>query len=401
MSALRDRIGRTPGHAFVRRVLPGAGGWLSWWSRALAAWLPARWRAVLGLGRDRLLLSQDPAPAEGVDALHLRLQAGDGVGGDTIRDIGRLPGGDALGIDTDPLAAVLSPAIVDLPRWLVLPAAAGLRRRMTLPAAAAERLREVVSFEIERQTPFTNETAAFDARVLDRRASDGQLAVELVVVPLTAIRPRLDMLGGVASTLSGIDLADGNGVPIGVNLLAPAMRRHRADPWTGWHWVFGALALLALGLGLWQVLDNRRAAADTFETEVDAQALKARTAAQRRQALVDAVEGQAYLDQLRRGRPSAIEVLDELTRRLPDSTYLEKIAIENDKLTVIGLSSEASSLVQRLEGAKLWRAPALTGALQPDPRSGRDRFTLTADLVVVPPTVQNRQENPARGAGND
>ena len=53
MNALRDRIGR-----IQTRVLPGAGGWLSWWSRALAAWLPMRWRATLGLGRDRLLLAQ-------------------------------------------------------------------------------------------------------------------------------------------------------------------------------------------------------------------------------------------------------------------------------------------------------------------------------------------------------
>ena len=124
---------------------------------------------------------------------------------------------------------------------------------------------------------------------------------------------------------------------------------------------------------------------------------KSTSAAHRR---ADAVEGQAYLDQLRRGQPSAIEVLDELTRRLPDTTYLEKVAIENDRLTLIGLSSEASSLVGRLEGSKLWRAPALTGALQPDPRSGRDRFTLTADLAIVAPTVQNRQEQ-ARGARAD
>jgi general secretion pathway protein L len=389
MTALRDRIGR-----IQTRVLPGAGGWLSWWSRALAAWLPVRWRAALGLGRDRLLLAQDP------DALQLRLQTVDGVEGPVVRDIGRLPAGETLGIDADPLAVVLSPAIVDLPRWLVLPANAGLRRRMTLPAAAAERLRDVVSFEIDRQTPFTAETAAFDARILDRRAADGQLDVELVAVPLTAIQPRLDALGGVAATLAGIDLADTSGIPLGVNLLPPAQRRHRADPWRRWNWVFGLLAVVALGVGLWQVLENRRASADAFQAEVDARTAKARNASARRQLLVDAVEGQSYLDQLRRGRPSAIEVLDELTRRLPDTTYLEKVAIENDRLTLIGLSSEASSLVGRLEGSPLWRAPALTGALQPDPRSGRDRFTLTADLVVVPPTVQNRQEA-QRAAGNE
>jgi general secretion pathway protein L len=81
-------------------------------------------------------------------------------------------------------------------------------------------------------------------------------------------------------------------------------------------------------------------------------------------------------------------VLDELTQRLPDSTYLEKLAIEDNNLLMIGLSREAPSLVQRLQGSKLWRAPSLTGALMPDPVSGRDRFTLTAELGTPASTAQ-------------
>lgn len=382
MTALRDRIGR-----IQARVLPGAGGLLDWWTRSLAAWLPARWRATLGLGRDRLLLAEDR------DALQLRLETADG-----LRDLGRLPAGPELGIDADPLSALLAPAVADLPRWLVLPAASGLRRRLALPAAAAERLRDVVSFEIDRQTPFTADAAAFDARILGRRTSDGQLDVELVVVPLAALQPRLDALGPLAGTLAGVDLADSAGAPLGVNLLPPARRRLRTDPWRAWNWALAAVAVLAVALGLWQVLANRRAAADAFEQSLEARAPQARQAALQRQRLVDAVAGQTFLDQMRAGRPSAIEVLDELSRRLPDTTYLEKLAIENDRLTLIGLSTEASSLPGRLEGSKLWRAPALTGALQPDPRTRRDRFTLTAELVVAPPRVANRQQEAADAA---
>jgi general secretion pathway protein L len=100
-----------------------------------------------------------------------------------------------------------------------------------------------------------------------------------------------------------------------------------------------------------------------------------------RQRLVDLVQGQAFLDQSRQGRATAVEVLDELSRRLPDDTYLEKFALEGDRMTLIGLSTEASTLVGKLEGSKLWRAPAFTGALVPDPRTKRDRFTLVAVLV--------------------
>lgn len=386
MIALRDRVDRW--HA---RLQPGAGGFLAWWGRSLAAWLPARWRAALGFGRDRLLL------ADLGDALQLRLESDDGVRGAVIQDLGVLPAAGDLGRAEDPLQPLLNPVIADVPRWLVLPATAGLRRRMTLPAAAAERLRDVVSFEIDRQTPFSADAVAFDARILGRRASDGQLDVELVAVPRASLQPRLDALGPLAGTLAGIDLADSAGVPLRVNLLSPAQRRQRVDSWRGWNWALAAVALVALTAGLWQVLANRRAAADAFEQAVEARAGDARRAAMQRQRLEDAVAGQTFLDRARAGRPSAIEVIDELSRRLPDSTYLEKLAIENDKLLLIGLSNEASALPGRLEGSRLWKAPALTGAVQPDPRTRRDRFTLTADLVITAPPESPKE---AADAGN-
>ena len=119
MIALRDRFAR---------LQPGTGGFLTWWGKSLAAWLPARWRAALGFGRDRLLL------ADVGDALQLRLESDDGVRGPIIEDLGVLPAGADLGTDEDPLQPVLNRAIADVPRWLVLPATAGLRRRLTLPA---------------------------------------------------------------------------------------------------------------------------------------------------------------------------------------------------------------------------------------------------------------------------
>lgn len=383
---LRARLGRVGA-----RLGPGTGGFLAWWGRSLAAWLPRRWRALLGLDRGRLLLAPDVSVQDdgsGTRMLQLRLQEGE-----ELRDVGSLPLPDAhlpdahpeagLGLAADgvddPLAPLLAPALADLPRWLLLPAAAGLRRRLVLPAAAGDRLREVLGFEIDRQTPFAADEVAFDARLLGRRG-DNQIDVELVAVPLAALRMRRTALGTLSGTLAGIDMAGPDGMPLGVNLLPTAERRQVADPWRGWNLALGAVALVALAAALWQLLDNRRDAADAFEQALAPLAEQARRVAVQRQQLQAMVEGQAYLDRTRAARPPTVAVLDELARRLPDSTYLEKVAIEGERLLIIGLSGEASSLVRRLEGAEQWHAPALTGALQPDPRSGRDRFTLTAEL---------------------
>jgi len=337
----------------------------------MAAWFPTHWQALFGWARDRLLLSSDG------DAVELRL---DRVG--EVVDLGRLPLPEAGAVD-DPLTTVLSPQIADLPRWLVLPANRGLRRRMLMPGAAVDRLREVLRFEIERQTPFEASSVVFDALLLGRRP-DGQADIELVVVPRASFDAALLELGPLAGSLAGVDIAGAGGVPLGVNLLPAESRVRISDPWRAWNWALLAVALLALAAGMWQSLDNRRAAAEQLAKDVASRGQAARRVAMQRQQLVDAVQGAAFLDRARSGRPTMVEVMDELSRRLPDNTYLEKLAIEDDHVLLIGLSTEASALIARLEGSNLWKSPALTGALQPDPRTQRDRFTLTADLAIKP-----------------
>lgn len=370
------------------RLRPGAGGFLRWWGRALASWLPVRWRRVLGFDRGRLLLQIDHGE------LQLRLhQLGE------LRDLGRVPLPDAATdaiVGNDPLAPLLSARIADLPRWLLLAPVHGLRRRISLPAAAAERLRDVVGFEIDRQTPFTADAVAYDARVLGRREADGQIEAELVAVPRRVLDPQLAALGPLASTLAGVDVADDTG-PLGVNLLAPSQRRRYRDPWALWNLALVAVALVAVAALLWQVLANRRAAADAFEQRIAAQADAARRAGAQRQQLINLIEGQAFLDRARAQRPTTVEVIDELTRRLPDGTYLEKLSIDDEQLMLIGLSREAAALIGQLQDTELWASPALAGALQPDPGSGRDRFTLVADLgTSAPPAAAS--DNAARPA---
>ncbi len=364
-SSLWQRLGRASG-----RLRPGLGGFWSWWSHALASWLPPRLRMLFGLAHERLLLQRSG------DSLRLALERGD-----ELREIGMLPWATHAADDEDPLSKLLSNRAADVPRWLLLPAGAGLRRMLVLPAAASDRLRDVVAFEIDRQTPFAVADVQYDARIVARRGD--QIEAELIVVPRAAIEASMTALGPAAATLSGIDMAGDGGRALGINLLAGAQRHRRADPWRAWNWALAAMALIAIAIAMWQMLANRRDAADAFAQQTQARVQSARLVAAEKRQLVDLVEGMQFLQQTRAARPTTVEVLDDLSRRLPDTTYLEKISIEDDQLLLIGQSGAASALVGQLEGSTLWRSPALTGALQPDPRSRLDRFTLSAQLVIA------------------
>ncbi|WP_202839835.1 PilN domain-containing protein [Luteimonas saliphila] len=371
-SGLRGGLRRVEGS-----LRPRLRDFRTWWTRALASWLPARMRDLFGLSPQRLLLRRS-----GSD-LQLSLWRGEGV-----RMLADVPMPELVSGEGDPLGTLLSPRMAEVPRWLVLPATAVLRRQLTLPAAAGERLREVLGFEIDRQTPFTAAEVSYDARMLGRRGDD-QLEAELVVVPKATLDAALEGLGPLAPTLAGVDAADAVDEPLGVDLMGGAQRRRRDDPWRRRNAVLLLVAAAALFAGMWQMLANREAAAEVFAQQVDDAVRQARSASLEKRQLLDLIEGGAFLRATRAGKPTMVEVMDELARRLPDGTYLEKLSVEGDRVLLIGLSSEASALVGRLQGSPLWTSPALAGALQPDPRTRMDRFTLTATLATAATGAQD------------
>lgn len=338
-------------------------GFLCWWRDALASWIPPRWRRLLSVDRAPLWLAVDR------DRLELRV-ANQPASAVTV----------ALA-DAPMLVGRLEQEVARRPRKLLIDAGKALRCRLSLPDAAADRLREVAGFEIDRQTPFQADQVVYDARILSRDAN-GQLSAELVVLPGAHLEAALAPLGGLAETLAAVDLAGPDGAPLGINLLPPERRFHQVDPARRINAILAATALLALWFALWQALDNRRDAVEAFVSAIEVQRAEARQVSAQRQRLDDAAEGAGFLVRQRAARPPVIDLLEDLSRRLPDETALERLNLNGNRLVIIGYSSRAPGTVARLQDSPYLRSPALSGAVQPDRISGRDRFTLTADVAT-------------------
>ncbi|MBP6627333.1 MAG: PilN domain-containing protein [Arenimonas sp.] len=352
----RLRLARSPLPAFGRRA-----------SAALLSLLPARWRARLADDNQRVYLLPNG------DELAL---VATGSGGD--RPLGHVPLDDAELLRAVHARLEQSRA----PRWLLLPAAQVLRRTLTLPAAAEARLRDVLAFELDRQTPFSADQVSYEGRVLARDLATQQLQVELAVLPRARLDAQLQALGALAPGLSGVDVADAAGQRQGYNLLPEAQRDQRLDPVRRLNLILAAVALFALLATLLLTLHNRSVRLEWLRQEVAAANEQARDARLLRNQLQTSAQAANFLATRRASRPTMLELVNELTQRIPDDTTLDKLTVNDGAVVMVGLSSAAPALVGLLQQSPLLEEPALSGAVQADPRAGRDRFTLTARIAL-------------------
>lgn len=355
IESLRVRLARTP--------LP------QWGRQMLAAWravLPASLRPLLQGEKGRLLFDRDGGT--------LRI-AVDSPEREQL--LGMVP------LDDPALVAELGRRVADspAPAWLMLPPSAVLRRTLALPAAAEGRLREVLVHEIDRQTPFPADQVCFEGRVIGRDAASQGVKVELLVLPRVRLDQELQALGSLAAGLAGADVRGEDGRALGVNLLAPAHRSRGSDPSRRLNLALLGVAAVALLLAMGLVRFNRAEALQSLRADVEAANLQVREVRLARNQLVAKVEAANFLAGRRAESPTMLELLDELTRRIPDDTSVDKLSVENGRIVMIGQSRAAPALVGLLQASPLLVEPALTGAVQADPRTGRDRFTLTAGVV--------------------
>jgi len=364
-----SRVSGVAGQAANRLSRAGVS-FLRWWWGELRDLLPARVRAPSDGGARDLLIQ--------VDGRDARLWLG---GGAVATPLG------GLGLDAGPaggdLAGRLPPAIGRT--VLVLPPNAVLTVRQVLPAATEENLREVLGFEMDRNTPFRVEQVyyGFDIRRRDRVGQT--LDVELRVVPRKVVDDWREFMAaqGVALDVVGVGTVDGGvwrgdalgriecGRPDGGRGVA----KGRTVPWL-LAAVLAGLAGVAVALPLLELRDR----VDLLESRVAVAKTRA-VAVNRTLTEIERVRERAGLIAQRKARhPAVLAMLAEVTRLCPDHTWISRFEVVNGKLRLQGESESASSLIALIEASPMFRDVRFASPVTRNPGTAKDRFLITADI---------------------
>jgi len=361
----------------LRYANSGLPKFFSWWAGQLADLLPARWRELFAEGAQELLVDASASEVAVWRQSHGR-----------SAEYGRITRDQSAEDQRNEFSRLRNR--IDEPGLRVfycIPLRRALRRELTLPAAAEDKLRQVLAFEMDRQTPFKADQVYFDYRVIQRDAVAKNLKVELHVVPRAQLDGELAALSAIGVALDGVDCwsAAPGSTRAGLNLLPAERRVKRVNQRLRLNLALGAVALVLFVVAGMLFLNNRQIALDAMSAEVDKAKAEAKQTAVLNKRLKDNTASISYLYRLKRDSTPMTAMLTDLTKRLPDDTFLERLNVdEKGKVEVQGQSGNANKLIEGLQKSEVLDNAAFIGTVQPDARTKKDRFTMNFQLHKLP-----------------
>lgn len=257
------------------------------------------------------------------------------------------------------------------------------RRQVTLPLAAQENLREVLSFEIDRHTPFKVGEVAFDYRVTGIDREGERLAVDLAIIPREVLEEagRLAELFGLHLDRIGIageDLQEDRPFNFLPRDNRAGFSATRQQVVIALAIAVALLAVVAIYLPLY--------AKDRHLAVRQAQLAEGRVAALEVEELKDRLaarlEHGRFLIDRRLSTPAATSLVAEVSERLPDDAWLVQMRWHGKTLAFSGFSPAAAMLIEGLEESPLLSEVRFASPVTNDARVERERFNVSAEVAV-------------------
>ncbi len=336
-----------------------------WWLGQLADWVPETLRQRLGNKRDVLVVVY----GKGEAVAHA-------VVDQKRHELGALGEGPP-----DRQRATLLAGLEGLPRRpaeleVRLQPGEYLRRDFDLPLAAEENLRETVELQLDRLTPFNPDDVVFQCGVRERDPAAKRLGAWLAAAPAGRIRQLLEWLGETPALAPRPTRS--LPAPDQPFALRFALRREKR---AGLGWVIAAVNLALLVAVVIVELHNRDAELERLQAAV----AEVRRDAEDAAAVADTLEqlraAAASVHDRRTARPALVEVLEDLSVRLPDDTYLQRFEVHQGEVRLFGISAAASNLIQPLEESPLLADVRFESSVTRDAATGKERFSIVARLV--------------------
>jgi general secretion pathway protein L len=337
-----------------------------WWKEQMRDLVPASLRPSPGRTWRRTLVIVPELP--GLSSVELFMQ---GRGGEST--LGR------HALNSEGLRAALArlPRALRTASVLRLPSDLLLEREIALPLAAENDLKRVVSYEMDRLTPFRADEVFWSCSVGRRDPARNRLHVRVTVVPYIRVESILSALlqtGLAPARISAGGEAAQRIVPLTEDRPGHRWLGPRADAYA--LGLCGVLAMAAVALPF--ILQS--VASSRIDARVDAIRQQVTEAEKLRKKIANGATTADAIAAARNQLGTPLQTIALLTDLLPDDTYLTALNLRQRKLTISGRSAAAARLIGAMAANPLIHNPAFTAPVIRDETNGGEMFSIRAEL---------------------
>lgn len=338
----------------------------NWWITQLAECIPKQWREAVLARRNAIVVT--PIGPIGPDLAAISI------------DIWNKNKKTPLG-EYDATARELTnlPRPARLPVLLQLPDSQVLRKTITLPAATERDLAQVLTFEMDRETPFSVDEIFWTYKIVGRNKQRGQLTVCLRLITRASIVGLLEAFEQAGLPMKQAEIVGGPDDGASLPLTADGIPPKRAVGTRALRWAPAAICA-ALAVGVVAAPFVRQAWDFSIVDQEIRAGRAAATEADQLRRDIDRLEGAGNVIQSERaaaGDPLA--TLAALTAVLPDDTYLIELQQQQHKVTFGGRSAAASRLIGAVTEGHQLRNPTFAAPVTRMEASHTEVFTISAE----------------------
>ncbi|MBK8742489.1 MAG: hypothetical protein IPM02_24700 [Betaproteobacteria bacterium] len=279
-----------------------------------------------------------------------------------------------------------------------LPPGQFLAKNISLPQAAEENLRNALRYELDRHTPFKADDVGFDCCVVGRDDRNREINVNLVIAPKATISLAVAGVAGTGLLVTAVrpGFPDRATLPIDLlphddNAEGNLLRLGRWVPWV----LLVLLGLTALVLPIYQ----KRAQVIELQPQVNMAAQQAQAADILHQQLDRAQAEYNFVLQKRYAAPTALQLLGEVTRILPDDTWLQSFELRTTskgrEIQLQGETGVAGKMIELFEQSPLLTGASFKSPVTQAPGSQASRFHLGIDVKEIPLPAPRALTQPA------
>jgi len=345
-----------------------------WWSSEILYFIPSRIRKALDHKERILLVSVHERD------MHVAL-----LQGDEREQIESIRFRNLSAVELDAGQSEPDLALPDVDAVVVeLHAAQTAQRRVSLPFGTEERIAEVLGYEMDRLTPYAMDDVYFHYRVAGRDADRRVIDIELAISLRRTVDDVLGRLKQRGINPSKVTLKGAHGSAdqslATVNFLPRDQRAKFASRRTYLPSTLTVLAALLAITAIAYPLVHQNLQLKHLNDEISKLGPAAIAAEQIRDEISEAVRQGGFFAEKWTSMPTKIRLLNELTRIVPDDTWLSRVQILGTTVRVHGESEGASSLIGLIEASELLSDVRFSSPVTKNPRTENDRFVIEARI---------------------